>query len=144
MRLSVDTALKDIYPEAVQKFISVYENLKSDDDENWANAVLTCRRIIKEVADSLFPPLAEPIEVSGKLIKVGEDQYINRLIQYIESKSSCGKIKSDVGSYLKFISETLDNVHEAANKGAHTEVTLQEAERYIIYTYLVIGDVLSL
>ncbi|WP_347941351.1 hypothetical protein AAEY33_03910 [Peribacillus simplex] len=144
-RKSVDTTLKDISPEAIQKFISVYENLKSDNDEDWANAVHTCRRIIKEVADALYPPSDEPITLpGGKTIKIGEDQYINRLIQYINSKSTSEKFSSIVGSHLKFIGERLDGVHEAANKGTHAEVTLDEAERYIIYTYLVIGDILSL
>jgi hypothetical protein len=144
-RITVDTILKDICPEAVQKFISVYENLKSSNDEDWANAVHTCRRIIKEVADALYPPSDEPIQLpGGKPIKIGEDQYINRLIQYIDSKSKSEKFSSIVGSHLKFIGERLDGVHEAANKGTHAEVTLEEAERYIIYTYLVIGDVLSL
>lgn len=144
-RQTVDTALKDICPEAIQKFISVYENLKSDNDEDWANAVHTCRRIIKEVADSLYPPSDKPIELSGgKTIKIGEDQYINRLIQYIDSKSTSEKFSSIVGSHLKFIGERLDGINGAANKGTHAEVTLEEAERYIIYTYLVIGDILSL
>ncbi|WP_186321028.1 hypothetical protein [Bacillus mycoides] len=144
-RNSVDTNLKDICPEAIQKFISVYENLKSDNDEDWANAVHTCRRIIKDVADSLYPPSNEPIQLpGGRSIKIGEDQYINRLIQYIDSKSTSEKFSAIVGSHLKFIGERLDGVHEAANKGTHAEVTLDEAERYIIYTYLVIGDILSL
>ncbi|WP_169833779.1 hypothetical protein [Saccharibacillus sacchari] len=144
-RNTVDSKLKDICPEAIQKFISVYENLKSDNDEDWANAVHTCRRIIKEVADSLYPPSDNLIELSGgKKLKIGEDQYINRLIQYIESKSTSDKFASIVGSHLKFIGERLDGVHEAANKGTHAEVTLEEAERYIIYTYLVLGDILSL
>ncbi|NEX10633.1 hypothetical protein GII83_10230 [Bacillus subtilis] len=144
-RKTVDTVLKEICPEAIQKFISVYENLNSTNDEDWANAVHTCRRIIKEVADSLYPPSDEPISLSGgKIIKIGEDQYINRLIQYIDSKSTSEKFSSIVGSHLKFIGERLDGVHEAANKGTHAEVTLDEAERYIIYTYLVIGDILSL
>ncbi|MBE1868588.1 hypothetical protein NSS90_10600 [Bacillus sp. PS93] len=144
-RKTVDTVLKEIYPEVIQKFISVYENLNSTNDEDWANAVHTCRRIIKEVADSLYPPSDEPISLSGgKIIKIGEDQYINRLIQYIDSKSTSEKFSSIVGSHLKFIGERLDGVHEAANKGTHAEVTLDEAERYIIYTYLVIGDILSL
>ncbi|GGA40571.1 hypothetical protein [Paenibacillus physcomitrellae] len=144
-RIFVDTKLKDICPEAIRKFISVYENLKSDNDEDWANAVHTCRRIIKEVADVLYPPTDEPILLpGGKQLKIGGDQYINRLIQYIESKSTSEKFTSIVGSHLKFIGERLDGVHEAANKGTHAEVTLEEAERYIIYTYLVIGDILSL
>lgn len=144
-RKNVDIILKDICPEAIQKFISVYENLKSDNDEDWANAVHTCRRILKDVADVLYPPSDEPIQVPGrKPIKVGEEQYINRLIQYINSKSTSEKFSSIVGSHLSFIGERLDGVYEATNKGTHAEVTLDEAERYIIYTYLVIGDILSL
>ena len=144
-RKFVDNKLKDISPESIQKFVSVYENLKSTNDEDWANAAHTCRRIIKEVADVLYPPSDETITLpNGKKIKVGEEQYINRLIQYIESKSESGSYKAIVGSNLGFIGDRLDGVHNAANKGTHTEVTLEEAERYIIYTYLLIGDILAL
>lgn len=144
-RKFVDNALKDISPESIQKFISVYENLQSKNDEDWANAVHTCRRIIKEVADVLYPPSNDLITLpGGKKIQVGEEQYINRLIQYISNKSESGSFEAIVGSHLKFIGERLDSIHNAANKGTHTEVTLEEAERYIIYTYLIIGDILSL
>ena len=144
-RKFVDNALKDISPESIQKFVSVYENLQSQNGEDWANAVHTCRRIIKEVADVLYPPSDDPVTLpGGKKIQVGEEQYINRLIQYISSKSESGSFKAIVGSHLSFVGERLDSVHNAANKGTHTEVTLEEAERYIIYTYLLIGDILSL
>lgn len=145
-RSFVDKRLKEICPEAVQKFISVYDNLKSGNDEDWANAVHSCRRILKEVADQLFPPSDEPIikEDTNKKINIGNDQYINRLILYIESKSTSEKFNAVVGSHLKYIGERIDSICEAANKGTHHEVTLEEAERYIIYTYLIIGDILSL
>lgn len=144
-RKFVDNKLKDISPESIQKLVSVYENLKSSNDEDWANAVHTCRRIIKEVADVLYPPSDEIITLpGGRKIKVGEEQYINRLVQYIESKSDSGSYKAIVGSNLGFIGDRLDGVYNAANKGTHTEVTLEEAERYIIYTYLLIGDILAL
>ena len=144
-RKFVDNTLKDISPESIQKFVSVYENIQSKNDEDWANAVHTCRRIIKEVADVLYPPSKDPVELpGGKKIQIGEEQYINRLIQYISSKSDSGSFKGIVGSHLRFIGERLDSVHNAANKGTHTEVTIEEAERYIIYTYLILGDILSL
>ena len=141
----VDRVLKDVCPGAVQKFISVYENLESGNDEDWANAVHSCRRILKEVADKLNPPDSQPvIGKNGKSIEVGEDKYINRLVLYAESKSSSEKFNAIVGSHLKFLGERLDSVNEAASKGTHHEVTLEEAERYIIYTYLLLGDILSL
>lgn len=143
-RLSVDEKLAEISPDAVRKFVSVHENLRSSNSEDWANAVHSCRRILKDVADVLYPPKKESIQVNGKPIKVGEEQVINRLIQYVDSKSSSGRFEELVGSHLKYLGERLDSVYEAANKGTHAEVSLDEAERYIIFTYLLIGDLLSL
>jgi hypothetical protein len=144
-RIQVDALLKEICPESIQKFVSVYENLKSNNNEDWANAAHSCRRIIKDVADTLFPPSNQPfVKESGKSIKIGEDQYINRLILYIEGKSGSERFNEIVGSHLSFIGERLDSINNAAHKGTHAEVTLAESERYIIYTYLVLGDILSL
>lgn len=51
-----DKKLQEICPGAFQKFVTVYENLTKKEEENWANAVHSCRRILKDFADSLFPP----------------------------------------------------------------------------------------
>lgn len=145
-RSTVDMKLLEISPESIKKFISIYENLQSGNDEDWANAVHSCRRIIKEIADRLYPPSDEQIFKNGQVkpIKVGNDQYINRLMIYIENNSTSNKFTSVVGSHLKFMGERLDSIYEAANKGSHDKVTLEEAERYIIYTYLLLGDILSI
>lgn len=140
----VDEKLLDISPQAIQKFISAYQNLQSENKEDWANAVHSCRRILKTVADNLYPPSEKPIIKNNKEIKVGNDKYINRLVLYIENKSSSDKFTSVVGSHLKYIGERLDSIYDASNKGSHDEVTLDEARRYIIYTYLLLGDILSL
>lgn len=141
----VDKVLKDVCPEVVQKFISVYENLESGNDEDWANAVHSCRRILKDVANKLYSPSSQPIiKEDGKQIEAGEDQYINRLVLYVESKSSSKKFNDIVGSHLRFLGERLDSICKATSKGTHHKVTLEEAERYIIYTYLLLGDILSL
>ncbi|MGW6249659.1 hypothetical protein ACWF7H_22835 [Peribacillus butanolivorans] len=55
-RLFVDKKLTEISPDAVRKFVSVHENLRSENNEDWANAVHSCRRILKDVADVLYPP----------------------------------------------------------------------------------------
>jgi len=143
-RLFVDQRLAEVSPEAVRRFVSVHENLRSENSEDWANAVHSCRRILKDIADELYPPSEEPIEISGKRIKIGEDQVINRLIQYVDSKSTSGRFEELVGSHLKYLGERLDSVYGAVNKGTHAEVLKEEAERYIIFTYLLIGDILSL
>jgi hypothetical protein len=49
-----------------------------------------------------------------------------------------------VGSHLEFIGERLDSVFQAAQKGSHGVVDKAEADRYVVYTYLIVGDILSL
>jgi hypothetical protein len=144
-RNRVDTTLKESCPVAIKKFISVYENLNSENDEDWANAVHSCRRILKELADQLYPPSEENfVNKNGKEIKIGNDQYINRLMLYIESKANSNTFKTIVGSHINYIGERIDSIADASNKGSHHEVSKSEAETYIIYTYLIIGDILEL
>jgi hypothetical protein len=86
IRSAVDEKISETVPRAVQKFSAVYENLKSDNPEDWANAVHSCRRIFQDLADVLFPATADTIKtVNGKqkTIKLGPDNYINRLVAYI-------------------------------------------------------------
>jgi hypothetical protein len=144
VRVNTDKNLATLSPDAIRKFVSVYDNLRSTNQEDWANAVHSCRRILKEVADKLYPPQIEPIIVGGKQIKIGEDQVINRLVQYVSDKSSSERFEEIVGSHLRYLGERLDSVFGAVNKGTHAEVTHEEAERYIIYTYLLLNDILSL
>ena len=143
-RKSVDVKLLKLCPETIKKFSSIFLNMDSDNSEDWANAVHTCRRILKEVADNLYPPTNESIIIGKKEIKLGEEQYINRLIQYIESKSESSTYNAVVGSNLSYIGNRIDAINEAACKGTHAEIDLNEAKSYIIYTYLLLGDILNL
>ena len=46
---------------------------------------------------------------------------------------------------MGFLGERLDSVFQAAQKGSHAEiVTRSEADRYVVYTYMVVGDLMSL
>lgn len=143
-RMKANEKLGEYCPKSIEKFVSVYENLSSDNPEDYANAVHSCRRILLDLADALYPPSDTPIQVNGKPIKVGVDQYVNRLIQYISSKSNSDTYKAVVGSDLSSIGERLDAINKAVCKGTHVDVTKDEATRYIIHTYLLISDIISL
>jgi len=54
-REKVDAAIGNRVPDAVQKLAAVYDNLQSENPEDWANAVHSCRRILQDLADSLYP-----------------------------------------------------------------------------------------
>ncbi len=143
-RLMTNDKLATMCPQAINKFVSVYENMDSDNSEDWANAVHSCRRILVDLADSLYPPQDEPIVVEGKKIKIGKDQYINRLMQFISEKSSSKTYKDIVGSDLSFIGNRLDAINDAVCKGTHSNLTKDEASRYILHTYLLISDIIAL
>lgn len=144
VRLMVNDQLVKVCPKAIEKFVSVYSNMDSDNPEDWANAVHSCRRILLDLADVLYPPQEEPIIVNGKKVKVGKDQYINRLIQFISGKEGSKTYKDIVGADLGSIGMRLDSINDAVCKGTHVEVTKDEASRYIIHTYLLISDIISL
>ena len=59
VRSTVDDRIGSVVPDAVQKFTAVYENLRSENPEDWANAAHSCRRILQDLADALFPPQSE-------------------------------------------------------------------------------------
>lgn len=143
-RITSNNKLAELCPQAIGKFVAVYNNMDSDNAEDWANAVHSCRRILVDLADALFPAQNEPLEVGGKMIRVGPEQYVNRIIQFISGRSTSKTYKDIVGSDLSSIGKRLDAINDAACKGTHDEITKDEASRYIIHTYLLIGDIVAL
>ena len=150
IRGRVDGTIGRVIPEAVQRFSSVYENLKSDNHEDWSNAVHSCRRILEDLADAVFPPSDTDRTTTGeggkqKTIKLGKTNYINRLLAFVQDRNSSERFEQIVGSHLNFLHDRLEATHLAAQKGSHaTILSREEADRYVVYTYMVVGDILSL
>jgi AbiTii len=145
VRDAVDGRISVIVPAAVQKFASVQDNLRSSNPEDWSNAVHSCRRILQDLADAVFPSTDKPrTTADGKAIKLGPDAYVNRLICYAEDNSDSSRFLDLVGSHLGFLGDRLEAVFKAAQKGSHSVVSRDEANRYVIYTYMLVADILSL
>ncbi len=135
-------------PDSVKRFNAVYENLSSENSENWSNAVHSCRRILKDLADAIYPP-TENIqkEREGKeiIIQLDEEHFINRIIEFITQKSESKNYKKIVGSHLRFMEDRLKSILGGSHKGTHKDITdREEANRIVVYTYLLIGDILAL
>lgn len=144
IRATVDSKIAEFCPENTKRFLSVYENLTSNNEEDWANSVNSCRRIIVELANKLYPPQDEPVVKGDKKINVKEENYVNRLVLYIESKSTSETYSNITGAELNYIGQVLDSITKGLNKGTHAVYSKSEAERVVVYTYLLIGDILSL
>ncbi|GAA4126042.1 hypothetical protein GCM10022415_33570 [Knoellia locipacati] len=140
VRNTVDANIAELVPDAAVKLAAAFENAGSDNAEDWASSAATCRRLLKAVADALRP--AGP-KVDGRAM--GEDQYINRLVDWIVNSSAAGETSREVVKRdLEYLGNRLDALAGAGHKGAHSEVTRYEASRFITGTYLLIGDILQL
>ncbi|WP_292240566.1 hypothetical protein [Mesorhizobium sp.] len=148
IRTAVDERVGQTVPKAVQKFSAVYDNLKSENPEDWANAVHSCRRILQDLADVLYSPREDKLKIINgkeKSIKLGPDNYINRLIAFVEENTDSSRYEAVVGSSLRYLGDRLDAAFTAAQKGSHSGISSrEEADRYVVYTYMLVADLLSL
>lgn len=148
IREKVDKKIGKLVPESVKRFNAVYDNLNSENTEDWSNAVHSCRRILEDLANTVYPPIEEKkkeIEGNEKIIKLDSAHYINRIIEFIIGASKSKSFTSIVGSQLQYLEDRLYSTYKASNKGTHTTiVSKDEATRIVLYTYLLIGDILSL
>jgi hypothetical protein len=148
VREKVDHEIGKYVPSSMQKFTAVHDNLSSENPEDWSNAVHSCRRILQDLADAVFPAQSEDREVNegGKVkrIRLGPDNYINRLVCFAQDKGTSSRFTDLVGSHMRFLGDRLDAVFLATQKGSHSTVNRDEANRYVIYTYMVVGDILAL
>jgi hypothetical protein len=149
IRERADSAIGTVIPEAVKRLTAIYENLHSENPEDWSNAVHGCRRLLQDLADAVFTATdatrSKRVGNEDISIKLGKEQYINRLIAFVEDKSASERFNDIVGSQLEFMGDRLDAVFRAAQKGSHSDIVKrEEADRYVVYTYLIAGDILSL
>ena len=84
------------------------------------------------------------VEENRREIKLDKDHYINRLMCFTQDNSSSSRFEEIVGSHLRFLGDRLDAIFKAAQKGSHASVGREEANRYVVYTYMLVGDILSL
>lgn len=145
IRLDVDARIASLVPESVRKFSAIHDNLKSDNPEDWSNCAHSCRRILQDLADVLFPTTTDRVASNGKKIKLGNDNYINRLVCFAEDRSESTTFSGVVGSHLGYLGDRLDALFVAAQKGSHNTISSrEEADRYVVYTYMIVGDLLQL
>jgi len=148
-RERVDGSIGKHLPDSVDKLAAIYNNLLSESSEDWSNAVHGCRRLLVALADALFPPTTETwtVLVEGKEqeTKLGAQEYKNRLLAFVGDHSASASSVHLIGSHIGFLVDRLDAICDVANIGSHEVVVKRaDADRYVIYTYLLVADILDL
>ncbi|MEP0872750.1 hypothetical protein NDA01_23300 [Trichocoleus desertorum AS-A10] len=109
------------------------------------HALTSLRRLIKTIADFLYPPMNEPVQCSDGIDRqLGEDQYLNRLREFAAARIQSKTSKNLVFSAFEDLDRRLDLAHDLACKGVHAEVTEFEVRLCIMQTYFLLGEMLAL
>jgi len=140
VRMRFDSFLSNQAPEVGRRLAAAYQRAYSDDPEEWSQALTSCRRALKALADEIYPPTDET--KGGH--ELTDDKYRNRLIQFstenIDSSSQEELLEAEIDSVVSRV-EALDAL---ASKGVHADVNERDLELAIVRTYLLAGDLLSL
>jgi len=142
-RITVDNFIYETCSKDTQeKLLAINERLKEDNQEAYSQALLSCRRILESVADSVFPAQDVPyISANEKQREVGQNNYINRILAFIEQNTTQKTYSSLITSNLEHLAARLDALNNESQKGVHDIVTKEEARLTIIQMYLIIAEV---
>lgn len=137
----INTALKQHAPDALDKFVAAQDRLYSGDPEDLAHALTSCRRMIKALADALYPATDEAITGDdGVERKMSDDAYRNRLVQYVREQLGRHGQSAVITKTVDSLGARLKSLDSLASKGVHDEVSAAEAEACIVWTYLLAAD----
>jgi hypothetical protein len=114
----------------------------SNDSEDHSLLLTQVRRAIKASADFFYPPAADPVLCyDGKERKLGEEQYLNRLQEFLMTRfpesTSRDLIKAELG-HLDTLARRLNDI---ASKGVHADVSPQEAKQGLLGLYMFLYNV---
>ena len=141
----VDVKLEQICPDALEKIKFCYKDLLLDSHPHRnARIAYDCREILKDFTDAIF----KDEYLQNNEIKPSRNQTKNKLHYTlraitIESETTRKMLETQI----EYLSNYVDNLDSFIQKNMHPdrfEVTKEDANRCVIYTYLVIADVLKL
>lgn len=141
----VERGLGQWAPEALSTFQAAEESLTSGQPEDLAHALTSCRRMIKALADALYPATGETvIDDDGRAREMTDDAYRNRLLQFATQRVTGSAHVALVKESLRSLGNRLQRLNEISSKGVHDEVSRAEAETCILWTYLTAADFLRI
>lgn len=141
-RTSIDSFISSHCPRGAEKLIAINERMVDGTQEGFVAALTSCRRLLLDVADGIFPAQSTPyVDSSGKSRAVGLNEYKNRILAFLDGSSTSRGSVEIIESGLSHLAARLDAIYEKTCKGVHADVTAQEARLAVINTYLFIGEI---
>lgn len=138
----VEIKLKKIAPKTLTELMTAYGHVNSSNHPDWSNVASGCRRIIIQIADVVYP--ADNKEVkrpNGELIELNKENYRYRIREFLKGNKQNLAIARDTNEYLF---QLIDSVSRLSANGDKHIINQETAEKILIYTYLLLFDILNL
>lgn len=137
---------KDIH----EKLKSINSAVERNDLEANSQALTSCRKIFKLLANDLFQKILPNYEEktfktkSGIEIDISGEHTRNKLSAVIETMTKKANKNTLVGSNILYLVDLLDNIENLQSNGVHNDINREAAENCIIQTYVALGGILEL
>jgi hypothetical protein len=151
-------------PEAflhqVQRQVNNYFNARSEDvytklqkaaeladstnAEDYALLLTSVRRAMKAAADHFYPPVSDPVTCSdGKQRKLSDEQYLNRLEEFVATALPSGTSSDLVRAELAFLTAFARRLNDISSKGVHADVSDGEAKQGLVGLYMFLYNLIG-
>lgn len=144
IRKNTDEKLATLDKKLADETQSLFMNLSSTNPADWNKVGHSCRKMLKILADNVFPPKDEKYKMKDKReIEVGDPNSINRLCAFLDKKLSGGERKFLI-SEIKYFESYLRQVTDYAQMGEHKpSIEKYHANMLAIHTYLIMSEILK-
>lgn len=136
---AVDDKLLDLNPVISEQLMLAFKSVSSNKEEQWSQALTTCRRLIEALADELYPATND----NGNGRALGKTQYVNRIWAFMDASIESKSNKELAKAHVDFLGSWLEKINKLSNKGVHAELGQLEATKAVFHTYLMIADILE-
>ena len=116
----------------------------SNNSEDGSLLLTEVRRSIKAIADHLYPATSEPVMCAdGKVRKLDEEQYLNRLGEYVTIKFPKGTSNELLDAELRVLVAFVRRLSNIASKGVHVDVRPEEAKQGLVGLYMFLYNLIG-
>jgi hypothetical protein len=143
IRRRTDERLTTFNVKITEETQSLYINLTSTNPADWSKVGHSCRKILKLLADSVFPPIDEKYNTKdGRTLEVTEPCFVNRLYAFLD-KNLPSYEKKFIEAQIDYLESYLRQVVSYAQMAEHNpSLEKFHVNMLAIQTYLVISDIL--
>lgn len=132
------TRCDDVYTK-LQKASQLVD---SNDSEDQSLLLTEIRRTLNAVADFWYPAREEPVRCTdGKERTLGQEQYLNRLQEYLVSVVPKSASRELIEAELELLAVFMRRLHNVASKGVHAIVSREEAQQGVLGLYMFLYNI---